>query len=132
MPVELEGRVFAEFRSTDALDVTAVGQVMPDRRYFHRALTKVYPGVFTRSFVLYKREWIDYYFVVRKQNGVTTEEEGGILAQEANAGPKGSRYADMSRLEQMIRKGDLKNTSELMRSLALKDAMIEDIFQDNE
>jgi len=132
MPVELEGRVFVEYRSQDALDITAVGQVMPDRRYFHRALSKIYPGVFARSFVLYKREWIDYYFVVRRADGSVTEEEGGIMAQEANAGPKGSRYADMSRLDAMIQKGDLKDTSELMRSLALKDAMIEDIFKDNE
>jgi len=132
MPVELEGRIFVEYRSQNALDVTAVGQVMPDRRYFHRALSRVYPGVFARSFVLYKREWIDFYYSVRQADGKITEEEGGILAQEANAGARGSRYADMSRLDTMIQKGDLKNTAELMRSLALKDAMIEDIFKDCE
>jgi len=132
MPVEIEGRIFVEYRSADARDVTVIGQVMPDRRPFHRALLKIYPGVFARSFVLYKREWIDYSVQIRKADGTLLRCEGGILAQEANAGPRGSRYADISRLEQMIQKGDLKDTSELMRSLALKNAMIEDIFKDNE
>ena len=132
MPVELEGRIYVEYRDPEALDVAVVGQILPGRHYFHRMLKKIYPGVFVRSFILYKREWIQYYFSVQKRGGSVTEVEGDIISQEADPKNRGSRYEDISRLEQKIRRNQLRDTAELVRAQLLKDAMIEDIFKQKE
>ncbi|MBR6322604.1 MAG: hypothetical protein IKR59_07020, partial [Lachnospiraceae bacterium] len=132
MPVELEGCVYVEYRDQDALDVAVIGRILPGGHYFHRVLRRIYPGVFVRTFILYKREWIQYYYSVHLRDGSSVEREGSVIAQESDPKSRGSRYEDVTRLEQKIRKGDMRETAELVRGQLLKDAMIEDIFSDKE
>ncbi len=128
LPSELEGRVYVEYRTDDAAEVAVVGQILPVRKYFHRTLTQVYPGVYVRSFILYRQEWIEFYYSVHKKNGEVFEEEGHVVANEAGVSLSGTRYEDIQRLQKIADKGTLRDCSELMRTLLLKDAMIEDIF----
>ncbi|MBR6405985.1 MAG: hypothetical protein IKS18_07340 [Lachnospiraceae bacterium] len=132
MPVELEGRVYVEYRDPDALDVAVIGQILPGRHYFHRMLHRIYPGVYVRSFVLYKREWIQYYVSVHKRNGTIAEAEGDVISQETDPKSPGSRYADIARLEQKISRNQLRETADLVRTQLLRDAMIDDIFSEKE
>ena len=132
MPVELEGRVYVEYRDPDALDVAVIGQILPGRHYFHRMLHRIYPGVYVRSFVLYKREWIQYYVSVHKRNGTIAEAEGDVISQETEPKSPGSRYADIARLEQKISRNQLRETADLVRTQLLRDAMIDDIFSEKE
>ncbi len=132
MPVELEGRVYVEYRDPEAMDVAVIGQIFPGRHYFHRMLHRIYPGVFVRSFILYKREWIQYYYSVHQKDGSSVEREGDVVAQESDPGHRNSRYSDVARLEQKIRKNDTRETAELLRAQLLKEAMIENIFSDKE
>ena len=132
MPVELEGRVYVEYRDPDALDVAVIGQILPGRHYFHRMLHRIYPCVYVRSFVLYKREWIQYYVSVHKRNGTIAEAEGDVISQETDPKSPGSRYADIARLEQKISRNQLRETADLVRTQLLRDAMIDDIFSEKE
>lgn len=130
LPAVLEGRVFVEYRDEKASEVTVIGTVLPERKYFHRSLTEVYPGVFVRSFILYKREWLKFYYSIHTKDGRILEEEGEIISQEADPERHGSRYEDVERLEKKAEKGDIRETAEFMRSLILKENMINDIFKD--
>ncbi len=130
MPPELEGRVYVEYRSNEAEEVSVIGQILPVRRYFHRTLNEIYPGVFTRSFVLYKREWIEYYYSVRNRDGSTAEKEGNVIVQENDPKVLGSRYDDITRLQQMADRNETQDASKLVRSMLLKELMIDEIFGD--
>lgn len=130
MPADLEGRAYVEYRSKDARDVAVIGRVMPAGKYFQRTLNEVYPGVFTKSFVLYKGEGIQYYYSIRRMDGTVEEiEPDEILSRDSGSVSRGSRYDDIERLEMKAEKQNVRDTAELMRSLILKDAMIEEIFK---
>jgi len=130
MPADLEGRAYVEYRSQAAREVAVIGRVMPAGKYFRRTLNEVYPGVFTKSFVLYKGEGIQYYYSIRRMDGTIEEiESEEILTRESGAVSRGSRYDDVERLEMKAEKQNVRDTAELMRSLILKDAMINEIFK---
>ena len=129
MPIELQGRVFIEYRSETAKEISVVGQILPSRHYFHRSLKAVYPGVFVRSFILYKREWLQYYFLIRESDGSLKEEEGKIITQEKAIVERGSLYEDIVLLEQKVKSGDHMETADYLRSMLLKQRMIEEIFR---
>ena len=129
MPVELQGRVFIEYRSDTAKEVSVVGQILPSRHYFHRGLKAVYPGVYVRSFILYRREWLQFYFMIREADGTLREEEGKIMTQEKAAVERGSLYEDIALLEQKVKSNDIMDTAEYLRSMLLKQRMIDEIFR---
>ena len=129
MPVELQGRVFIEYRSDTAKEVAVVGQILPSRHYFHRGLKAVYPGVYVRSFILYRREWLQFYFMIREADGSLREEEGKIMTQEKAAVERGSLYEDIVLLEQKVKNSDIMETAEYLRSMLLKQRMIDEIFR---
>ncbi|MBP5225518.1 MAG: hypothetical protein J6Z38_08070 [Lachnospiraceae bacterium] len=128
LPAEMQGRVFLEYRSETAKEISVVGQILPSRHYFHRSLRQVYPGVFVRSFILYRREWLQYYFMIREADGNLREEEGAIVTQERAAVERGSLYEDIVLLEQKVRNADTMETAEYLRSMLLKQRMTEEIF----
>ena len=130
MPADLEGRAYVEFRSKDVRDAAVFGRVMPAGKYFRRTLNEVYPGVFTKSFVLYKGECIKYYYSIRRADGSIEEiETDDVVSRDTGAVSRGSRYDDIERLEMKAEKQNVRDTAELMRSLILKDAMIDEIFK---
>ena len=129
MPVEMQGRVFIEYRSDTAKEISVVGQVLPSRHYFHRQLKPVYPGVFVRSFILYRREWMQFYYMIREQDGSLKEEEGEIITQEKAVVERGSLYEDIVLLQQKVKNGDSMETAEYLRAMLLKQRMIDEIFQ---
>ena len=129
LPVEMQGRVFLEYRSETAKEISVVGQILPSRHYFHRSLRQVYPGVFVRSFILYRREWLQYYFTIREADGSVREEEGAIVTQENAAVERGSLYEDIVLLEQKVRSADTMEAAECVRSMLLKQRMTEEIFR---
>lgn len=130
MPADLEGRAYVEFRSKDVRDAAVFGRVMPAGKYFRRTLSEVYPGVFTKSFVLYKGECIKYYYSIRRADGSIEEiETDDVVSRDTGAVSRGSRYDDIERLEMKAEKQNVRDTAELMRSLILKDAMIDEIFK---
>ena len=130
MPEELEGRVFVEYRDRTAREVVIAGTIFPVRRYFHRTMHEVYPGIFTRSFVLYRQEWIQYYFSVYGQDGQAVEKEGGVASREQAPLTRGGLYEDIEALEKYTEKTDLRDSAELVRSLVLKNGMIKDLFRE--
>ena len=127
--MEMQGRVFIEYRSDTAKEISVVGQVLPSRHYFHRQLKPVYPGVFVRSFILYRREWMQFYYMIREQDGSLKEEEGEIITQEKAVVERGSLYEDIVLLQQKVKNGDSMETAEYLRAMLLKQRMIDEIFQ---
>lgn len=132
MPEELEGRAYVEFRSPDAEQVSIVGTVLPVRKYLHRTLKEIYPGVFTRSVILYRQEWLKYYSSVRKKDGSTEEVEGEIVLKSSRTDRFDSRYEAVQQLESYIKNQDTKEIAELVFTQLLRDEMTNEIFKEEE
>ena len=132
IPEELEGRAYVEYRDPEAERVSIVGTVLPVRKYLHRTLKEVYPGVFTRSVILYRQEWLKYYCTVRKKDGSTVEVEGEIVLRANKPERRDSRYEAVQQLETYVNNRDPKEVAELVYAQLLRDAMITEIFQDKE
>ena len=128
-PEELRGRVFLEFRREGVKSVTAAGYVMPVRHAFHRALSEVYPGVFVHSFMLYRREWLQYTVILTGQDGAVRTEEGEILSLEDETGPRTGRYEDLTNLERKISEGDDRAVSEALSGMLFREQMEKELFR---
>jgi len=131
LPVEMQGRVYVEYQSDDARTVYAIGQILPQGHFFHRALKEVYPGIYVRSFVLYNREWLQYYFQVINRDGTISEVQAEIGARDNKRIYKNSLYEDVALLEQKVNADDMRETVDFMKQLLLKERMIDDIFKDD-
>ncbi|MBQ6541376.1 MAG: hypothetical protein IJL73_02720 [Lachnospiraceae bacterium] len=128
-PSELKGRIFLEFRREGVKTVSVAGYVMPLRHAFHRALQEVYPGVFTHSFMLYRREWLQYTYILTDADGEVRTEEGEILAKEDDPGSRTGRYEDLSNLERKISEGDDRALSEALSGMLFKEQMEKELFR---
>ena len=128
-PSELKGRIFLEYRKADVKTVSAAGYVMPLRHAFHRALNEVYPGVFTHSFMLYRREWLQYTYILTGTDGEVRTEEGEILTKEDDPGSRTGRYEDLSNLEKKIADGDDRAVSEALSGMLFKEQMEKELFR---
>ena len=128
MPEELEGRAYIEYRDPEAENVSVVGTVFPVRKYLHRSLKEVYPGVFTRSVILYRQEWLKYYCSVNLKDGGSREVEGEIILKNTAIERRDSRYEEVQELESFVKTHELKETAELIYAQLLRDQMISDIF----
>ena len=128
-PSELKGRIFMEYRNPDVKSVSVAGYVMPLRHAFHRALNEVYPGVFTHSFMLYRREWLQYSYILTGPDGEVRMEEGEILAKEDDPGSRTGRYEDLSNLEKKISDGDDRALSEALSGMLFKEQMEKELFR---
>ncbi len=128
-PPELRGRVFLEFRRPGVKNVSVAGYVMPVRHAFHRALQEVYPGVFTHSFMLYRREWLQYTYILTDPEGEVRTEEGEILAKEDEPGSRTGRYEDLSNLEKKISEGDDRTVSEALSGMLFREQMEKELFR---
>ena len=131
MPEELEGRAYIEYRDPEAEHVSIVGTVLPVRKYLHRSLKEIYPGVFTRSVILYRQEWLKYYCSVNVKEGGTREVEGEIVLKNSAMERLDSRYEEVQELESFVKTHELKETAELIYSQLLRDQMINAIFTEN-
>ena len=118
-----------EYRNPDVKSVSAAGYVMPLRHAFHRALNEVYPGVFTHSFMLYRREWLQYTYILTDADGEVRTEEGEILAKEDDPGSRTGRYEDLSNLERKISEGDDRALSEALSGMLFKEQMEKELFR---
>ena len=132
LPPALQGKVFLSCKNENAVSVCVVGTVCPGGKFIHRTMKEIYPGVFTRAMVLYPGEWLKYYYLVQYKDGTAKEEEGGILWGENGRFSRGSRYDDITRLEKKADAGDMRETMELVKSMLLKDGMVDAIFPDEQ
>ena len=128
MPEELEGRAYIEYRDPEAENVSIVGTVFPVRKYLHRSLKEVYPGVFTRSVILYRQEWLKYYCSVHLKDGTGREVDAEIVLKNTAVERRDSRYEEVQELENFVKTHELKETAELIYSQLLRDQMISEIF----
>ena len=128
LPFELENRVFVEQRRPGVREISIIGKTFPNQKVFHREMNEIYPGIFVQSFFLFSREWIEYSFIMINRDETVTEAEGGVLSREEGPLNHGGRYDDLMMLEKKIRENDMKATSDYLKKMLVKEAMIEDIF----
>ena len=128
LPFEFENRVYAEYRNDGAREVAVLGTVFPGNHVFHRLMSELYPGVFKQSFILYRGEWIQYSFLVYGKDGSVTEEDGGILSGDQGLSKRGTRYHELCNLEKKIGEADKMETAECLKTLLLKEELVDGIF----
>ena len=128
VPFELLNRMYVEYRDDRAKQVSVTGFVMPGRHYFHRILSEVYPGVFVQSFMLYKREWLEFRFRVIDRQQKMTETETTILTQEDASINRVGRMDDLLNLEKKIDKQEDRDTAEALKGMLFKEGMTKSIF----
>ncbi|MBO7364821.1 MAG: hypothetical protein J6U26_05785, partial [Lachnospiraceae bacterium] len=131
IPAEMEGRVYLEYRSDTAKEVSVIGQILPERHYFHGAMKPVYPGVYVRTFILYPREWIQFYYNVREEDGSVSETEGPLVFRDEVKAAPGSLYDDVLATEEKLSAGDPAGTAAYLRDLVAKRKMIDHLFTED-
>ena len=128
LPFELENRVFLTFRDSNAEEVTVTGQLFPGNRMFHKKMIPLYPGVFEQSFFLYPGEWIQYEILSTGPDGAKKEEKAGVISRTETVDQPGGRLKELQILSKKAKEMEIKDTAEYLKSMLIKEALVNDIF----
>ena len=127
LPQELEGRIILEYRKEGIQRVAAEGKRYPDGVRIKREMTQVYPGVFSKTFLLFEDEWIDLKLICTGENGDTQEEEKKISGERVFT-REDSRFAQLNHMIRLAKQGEWDKLEECLKEAEITDGIMEKLF----
>ena len=127
LPYELEGRVILEYRKDTVKRVAAEGRRLPDGTYIKREMQQIYPGVFTKTFLLFEDEKVDLKLVGWKEDGSQETEERRITGEHVYM-RNGSRFEQLNQMMRFAHQKEWNRLEECLKEAEITDGIIEKLF----